>query len=82
MSNMYQMNVMLVMMVKSFISILLLMKHLVKDLFILIPYKKQSSYLTIDFVKRAIVYFGYKPQIIQTDNGSELTHTSNTKRIH
>lgn len=46
------------------------------------PYKEQSTYSTIDFVKRAIVYFGYKPQIIQTDNGSEFTHTSNTKRIH
>ena len=46
------------------------------------PYKEQSIYSTIDFVKRAIVYFGYKPQIIQTDNGSEFTHTSNTKRIH
>lgn len=46
------------------------------------PYKEQSTYSTIDFVKRAIVYFGYKPQIIQTDNGSEFIHTSNTKRIH
>ena len=25
---------------------------------------------------------GYKPQTIQTDNDSEFTHTSNTKRIH
>ena len=41
------------------------------------PYKEQSTYSTIDFVKRAIVYFGYKPQIIQTDNGSEFSHTSN-----
>ena len=46
------------------------------------PYKEHSSYSTINFIKRAIVYFGYKPQIIQTDNGSEFTHTSNTKRIH
>ena len=46
------------------------------------PYKEQSSYSTIDFLKRAIVYFGYKPEIIQTDNGAEFTHTSNTKRIH
>ena len=28
------------------------------------PYKEQSSYSIIDFVKRAIVYFGYKPRII------------------
>ena len=46
------------------------------------PYQEQSSYSTIDFVKRAIVYFGYQPQIIQTDNGSEFTHISKTDRIH
>lgn len=46
------------------------------------PYMEQSSYSTVDFVKRAIVYFGYKPQIIQTDNGFEFTHHVNTKRIH
>lgn len=46
------------------------------------PYKEQSSYSTIDFVKRAIVYFGYKPQIIQTDNGQEFTYTMETKRTH
>ena len=36
------------------------------------PYKEQSSYSTIDFVKRAIVYFGYKPEIIQTDMDRNL----------
>ena len=46
------------------------------------PYKEHSSYSTLDFIKRSIVYFGYKPQIIQTDNGAEFTHTSNTKRKH
>ena len=46
------------------------------------PYKEQSSYSTIDFVKRAIVYFEYKPQIIQTDNGSEFTHTRKTDKVH
>ena len=46
------------------------------------PYKEQSSYSTVDFVKRAIIYFGYKPEIIQTDNGFEFTHHANTKRIH
>lgn len=46
------------------------------------PYKEQSSYSTIDFVKRAIIYFGYQPKIIQTDNGSEFTYTSKTNRIH
>lgn len=46
------------------------------------PYMEQSSYSTIDFVKRAIVYFGYKPQILQTDNGGEFTHLAKTNRIH
>ena len=46
------------------------------------PYKQQSSYSTIDFVKRAIIYFGYTPKTIQTDNGSEFTHTIKTDRIH
>ena len=46
------------------------------------PYKEQSSYSTIDFVKRAIIYFGYKPEIIQTDNGQEFTYIMKTNRIH
>lgn len=46
------------------------------------PYMEHSSYSTIDFVKRAIVYFHYAPNIIQTDNGSEFKHTSKTNRIH
>ena len=46
------------------------------------PYKEQSSYSTVDFVKRAIVYFNYRPQTIQTDNGSEFTHTKKTDRVH
>lgn len=46
------------------------------------PYKEQSSYSTVDFVKRAIIYFGYKPKIIQTDNGFEFTHHKETKIIH
>ena len=45
-------------------------------------YKEQSSYSTVDFTKRAIIYFGYAPEIIQTDNGTEFTHTSKTSRIH
>lgn len=46
------------------------------------PYREQSSYSTVDFIKRAITYFGYKPLIIQTDNGTEFTHFMKTKRIH
>lgn len=45
-------------------------------------YLEQSSYSTVDFMKRAITYFGYAPKEIQTDCGSEFTHTSKTKRIH
>ena len=46
------------------------------------PYKEQSSYSTIDFVKRSIVYFGYKPEIIQTDNGQEFTYIKKTDKTH
>lgn len=45
-------------------------------------YQEQSCYSTVDFFKRAIVYFGYAPNILQTDNGAEFTHTQKTKRIH
>lgn len=45
-------------------------------------YQEQSSYSTVDFFKRAITWFGYAPNEIQTDCGSEFTHTKNTKRIH
>lgn len=44
----------------------------------LFPYKEKSGYSTVDFVKRAIVYFGYAPQIIQTDNGTEFTNPKGT----
>lgn len=46
------------------------------------PYEELSGYSTVDFVKRAIAYFGYAPEMIQTDNGSEFTNFSNTKREH
>ena len=46
------------------------------------PYLEQSFYSTVDFVKRAIAYFGYQPKIIQSDNGFEFTHNKNTKMIH
>ena len=45
-------------------------------------YKEQSSYSTVDFLIRAIKYFGYIPKTIQTDNGSEFTYTSKTERVH
>lgn len=40
----------------------------------LYPYKEHNVSSTIDFVKRAIAYFGYAPSIIQTDNGLEFTN--------
>lgn len=46
------------------------------------PYKEQSSYSTVNFVKRASIYFGYLPKIIQTDNGQEFTHLKQTNIIH
>ena len=36
-------------------------------------YKEQSQESTIDFIIRAIKFFGYKPRMIQTDNGQEFT---------
>lgn len=48
----------------------------------LYPYMEQSGYSTVDFLKRAIDYFGYKPEILQTDNGSEFTNITKTKRKH
>ena len=46
------------------------------------PYVEQSSYSTIDFVKRAIAYFGYKPETIQTDNGFEFTYPKDYGHAH
>ena len=46
------------------------------------PYREQSSYSTIDFVKRAIDYFGYRPETIRTDNGFEFTYPKEYDRIH
>lgn len=43
------------------------------------PYEEQCPQSTIDFVKRAIIFYGYKPNIIQTDNGPEFTYTRQVK---
>lgn len=45
-------------------------------------YEEQCADSTIDFVKRAIIYFGYIPKIIQTDNGQEFTFIRETNKIH
>lgn len=44
----------------------------------LYPYKEHSGWSTVDFIKRAIAYFGYLPKIIQTDNGTEFTNPKGT----
>ena len=46
------------------------------------PYREQSSYSTIDFVKCAINYFRYSIETIQTDNGFEFTYPKDYKRTH
>jgi transposase InsO family protein len=46
------------------------------------PYREQSSYSTVDFVRRAIAFFGYVPKIIQTDNGFEFTQSRDTPLVH
>ncbi len=48
-------------------------------------YREQCQQSTVDFVKRAIRYFGYVPKIIQTDNGQEfcfLQGETKNGRIH
>ena len=42
-------------------------------------YNELSGYNTVDFVKRAIRFFGYTPKMIQTDNGTEFTFTRQTR---
>lgn len=32
------------------------------------PYMEQNNYSIVDFLKRATLYFGYQPEILQTDN--------------
>lgn len=46
------------------------------------PFPETGSYYTVQFVKRAIAYFGYKPETIQTDNGAEFTNPVRTNRKH
>ena len=38
------------------------------------PYTEQTATATKNFIQRAIVYFGYIPDCIQTDNGGEFTN--------
>lgn len=46
-------------------------------------YDEQSPYATVDFIKRCIEYYGYKPKEIQTDNGQKFTwNQEKIKAVH
>ena len=46
-------------------------------------YDKHNPANTVDFIKRCIVYFGYKPIKSQTNNGTEFTwNKSEIKLLH
>lgn len=47
-------------------------------------YNSHDSFTTVDFVLRSIIYFGYIPEIIQTDNGFEFTNNreKSDKSLH
>jgi hypothetical protein len=44
-------------------------------------YFEQTAESTVDFVQRCIKYFGYKPKIIQTDNGMEFCFFRDVKKV-
>lgn len=46
------------------------------------PYEEKTPENTVNFIQRAIKYFGYKPKMIQTDNGTEFTYFKETKVVH
>lgn len=48
----------------------------------LFPFEEHSGYSTVIFLMKAIRHFGYIPEVIQTDNGSEFTNAMKTNRIH
>ena len=46
-------------------------------------YEEHTPQNTVDFIKRCIIYYGYQPIEIQTDNGMEFTwNTDKFKVIH
>lgn len=45
-------------------------------------YNELSSFCSVDFLYRALCYFGYAPKIIQTDNGQEFSYFQETQRVH
>lgn len=42
-------------------------------------YDEHSSFSSFDFLLRAIIYFGYIPECVQTDNGTEFTRLKESK---
>ncbi len=42
----------------------------------------KCEYSTVDFVKRAITFFGYAPEAIQTDNDGEFANVRLTKKVY
>jgi len=45
-------------------------------------YEEKTSHTTYQFLKRAALYFGYLPDIIQTDHGTEFIKNQKTDAIH
>ena len=46
-------------------------------------YEEHTEQNTVDFVKRCIKYYGYKPEEIQTDNGKEFSYNrSDIRKEH
>ena len=46
-------------------------------------YEEHTPENTVDFIKKCIAYFGYKPKEIQTDNGIEFTYNrADIKKKH
>ena len=46
-------------------------------------YEEVTPMATVDFVKRCVKYYGYKPKMIQTDNGTEFSYNkANIKKEH
>lgn len=45
-------------------------------------YTETTAMNTIDFIQRAISYYGYQPLKIQTDNGPKFTHIHKTSLVH
>mgnify|MGYP003399148508 CR=1 FL=1 len=44
-------------------------------------YDEHTPANTVDFVKRCIEYYGYKPEEIQTDNGTEFTYNKEQIKV-